>query len=224
MAELVIVCWRDIPAQIIVKIGRKAAKRQLADRFQEAIDRAAMRAGLRDTDGYLGEWRRVAAGNCGDDLEAEADGAAARSMPIIRQSGCALWWRMAAVNPQPRMRPNDRHGRQLRHQRGRDRFRAAVLHHRRAHQPDRAQAPRGRDGGRRLRHRRGRHARPGRGRRPHARRQRRHPARRRAADPRRDDPARAVADRRAAVDRFLDRRGARGRARGLPGQAAWSTR
>ena len=78
MAELVLVCWRDIPAQIIVKAGRRTAKRQLDDRFQEAIDRAAMRAGLRDTDGYLGEWRRVTAGECGDDLEAEADAAAAR--------------------------------------------------------------------------------------------------------------------------------------------------
>ena len=48
------------------------------DRFQGAIDRAAMRAGLRDTDAYLGEWRRVVTGECGEDLEAEADGAAAR--------------------------------------------------------------------------------------------------------------------------------------------------
>jgi len=78
MAELVLVCWRDIPAQIIVKTGRRSAKRQLDERFQEAIDRAAMRAGLRDTDAYLGEWRRVVAGECGADLEAEADGAAAR--------------------------------------------------------------------------------------------------------------------------------------------------
>jgi hypothetical protein len=78
MAELVIVCWRDIPAQIIVKAGRRSAKRQLDERFQEAIDRAAMRAGLRDTDAYLGEWRRSAAGPCGDDLEAEADAALAR--------------------------------------------------------------------------------------------------------------------------------------------------
>jgi hypothetical protein len=37
-----------------------------------------MRAGLRDTDAYLGEWRRSAAGSCGDDLEAEADAALAR--------------------------------------------------------------------------------------------------------------------------------------------------
>ena len=77
MAELVIVSWRDIPAQVIVKTGRKSARRPLPGRFQEAIDRAAMRAGLRDTDAYLGEWRRVAAGGCGDDLEAEAERAAA---------------------------------------------------------------------------------------------------------------------------------------------------
>jgi hypothetical protein len=62
---------------VIVKAGRRAAKRPLPDRFQEAIDRAAMRAGLRDTDAYLGEWRRVAEGSCGDDLEAEAERAAA---------------------------------------------------------------------------------------------------------------------------------------------------
>jgi Virulence factor len=78
MAELILVCWRDIPAQVIVKAGRRTAKRQLDERFQEAIDRAAMRAGLRDTDGYLGEWRRTVTGECGDDLEAEADAAAAR--------------------------------------------------------------------------------------------------------------------------------------------------
>jgi hypothetical protein len=78
MAELIVVSWRDIPAQVIAKAGRRTAKQPLSDRFQEAIDRAAMRAGLRDTDAYLGAWRRVAAGACGDDLDAEAERAAAR--------------------------------------------------------------------------------------------------------------------------------------------------
>ena len=78
MAELILVCWRDIPAQVIVKIGRQSAKRVLDDRFQEAIDRAAMRAGLRDTDAYLGEWRRTVVPAAGEDLESEADAAAAR--------------------------------------------------------------------------------------------------------------------------------------------------
>jgi hypothetical protein len=78
MAELIVVRWRDIPAQVIVKAGRRSAKRVLDDRFQEAIDRAAMGAGLRDTDAYLGEWRRTVSPAAGDDLEAEADAAAAR--------------------------------------------------------------------------------------------------------------------------------------------------
>jgi Virulence factor len=78
MAELVVVSWRDIPAQVIVRAGRRTAKRPLPDRFQEAIDRAAMRANLRDTDAYLGEWQRIFAGSCDDDLEAAAEAAAAR--------------------------------------------------------------------------------------------------------------------------------------------------
>ena len=78
MAQLIVVYWRDIPAQVIVKRGRNAAKRQLADRFEQAIDRAAMRANLRDTDSYLAEWRRAEPVECGDDLEAEAATAAER--------------------------------------------------------------------------------------------------------------------------------------------------
>jgi hypothetical protein len=45
MAKLTIVYWRDIPAQVIGKVGRRTFKKQLSSRFQEAIDRAAMRAG-----------------------------------------------------------------------------------------------------------------------------------------------------------------------------------
>lgn len=76
MARLTIVYWRDIPAQVIVKAGRQAAKRQLSPRFESAIDRAAMKARLRDTDSYLAEWRRAAPVACGEDLEAEAQAAA----------------------------------------------------------------------------------------------------------------------------------------------------
>ena len=78
MAQLIVVYWRDIPAQVIVKRGRATAKRQLAERFEQAIDRAAMRANLRDTDSYLAEWRRAEPVDCGDDLEAEAATAALR--------------------------------------------------------------------------------------------------------------------------------------------------
>ena len=76
MPDRVILYWRDIPAQVIVKAGRKSAKRQLPERFEQAIDRAAMRAQLTGTDAYLEEWRRSKPVPCGDDLEAEAQAAA----------------------------------------------------------------------------------------------------------------------------------------------------
>jgi hypothetical protein len=78
MAQLTVVYWRHIPAQVIVKQGRQTAKRQLPERFEKAIDRAAMRANLRDTDSYLAEWRRADPVACGDDLESEAAAAATR--------------------------------------------------------------------------------------------------------------------------------------------------
>jgi len=78
MAQLTVVYWRDIPAQVIVKAGRRTAKRHLGERFEQAIDRAAMRAKLRDSDAYLAEWRRADPVDCGDDLEAEAEAASQR--------------------------------------------------------------------------------------------------------------------------------------------------
>ncbi|MCR4267819.1 virulence factor [Nitratireductor sp. ZSWI3] len=73
MANLIVVYWRDIPAQVIVRKGRQTAKRELPLRFTEAIDMCAMRVGARDTDAYLAEWRRGEPVEVGDDLEAEAD-------------------------------------------------------------------------------------------------------------------------------------------------------
>ena len=70
MPELTVIWWRDIPAQVTAKEGRTRAARELAPRFQEAIDAAAMRAGLIGTDAYLEEWRREPR-TCGDDLETE---------------------------------------------------------------------------------------------------------------------------------------------------------
>ena len=60
MPDVTIVFWRDIPAQIIVGKGRSGAKRQLAERFEQAIDRAAMKVNAKDTDAYLAEWRKAA--------------------------------------------------------------------------------------------------------------------------------------------------------------------
>jgi len=56
--EKIIVCWRDIPAQVIIKHRRERATVELSKRFQETIDSAAMRAGKAGTDDYLDDWRR----------------------------------------------------------------------------------------------------------------------------------------------------------------------
>ena len=79
MPQRIIVYWRDMPAQVIIKEGRKAAKRQLSERFEQAIDMAAMRAGKRDTDAYLAEWRKSDPETLeGDDFEALAEAEAKR--------------------------------------------------------------------------------------------------------------------------------------------------
>jgi Virulence factor len=78
VASLIIISWRDIPAQVIVKRGRESAKVQLSHRFQEAVDRAAMRAGKGSSDAYLADWARSAPRSCGDDIKAEAAAEAAR--------------------------------------------------------------------------------------------------------------------------------------------------
>jgi cvfA/B/C family virulence factor len=78
MAQLIIVYWHDIPAQVIVRLARQSAKRELSSRFQAAIDRAAMRSGEHGTDAYLAAWRRASPVPCGDDIEAEATSAAQR--------------------------------------------------------------------------------------------------------------------------------------------------
>ena len=74
---LTVIWWRDIPAQVVAREGRRAHKVMLHPRFQVAIDRAAEKAGKKSFDGYIGEWRRENR-PCGPDLEAEVTGEAAR--------------------------------------------------------------------------------------------------------------------------------------------------
>jgi hypothetical protein len=53
----IVMYWRDIPSMVTIKRGREKGKVMLAERFQEAIDRAAMRAGKGGSDLYIEEWR-----------------------------------------------------------------------------------------------------------------------------------------------------------------------
>ena len=59
MPAVVYLYWRDIPAQVIVGKGSSAAKVQLPERFEQAIDRCAMKVGAKDSDAYLADWKRI---------------------------------------------------------------------------------------------------------------------------------------------------------------------
>jgi len=72
-AQLVTIYWRDIPAQVTAQQGRTREKALLDARFQHAIDRAAMVAGMEDTDSYVAQWRREATALIGDMAAAVAD-------------------------------------------------------------------------------------------------------------------------------------------------------
>jgi len=76
MAHKTIIYWRDIPAQVVVKSGRKSEKRELPQLFITAIDRAAMISGASESDLYLAQWRRSDPVACSNNIAAEADKAA----------------------------------------------------------------------------------------------------------------------------------------------------
>ena len=78
MANLIIISWRDIPAQVVGRRGRETAKAPLSPRFQEAVDRAAMRAGRGTSNAYLADWKRSPPRPCGEDIHAEVAAEAAR--------------------------------------------------------------------------------------------------------------------------------------------------
>ena len=95
MPRVTTIYWRDIPAQVVVKQGRKRAKKVLPSRFQEAIDRAAMRAKKISADAYLDDWRQEMATLEGDitalvdetSARLEAEYADARLDTILRNKG-----------------------------------------------------------------------------------------------------------------------------------------
>jgi hypothetical protein len=75
-ARVRILYWQDVPS--LVKASDESggeAKRQLADWFQQEIDRRAMAQGLTGTDAYLEQWR------WGD--EVEHDGSAADAVDAV---------------------------------------------------------------------------------------------------------------------------------------------
>ena len=82
MPDVTVVYWRDIPAQVLIGKGRRAAKMPLSERFEQAIDRAAMRSGAAGTDAYLAEWRKAP----DDPIDGPDDTAATRAAHRIEDS------------------------------------------------------------------------------------------------------------------------------------------
>lgn len=77
MATLTVILWRDIPAQVVARDGRRTSKVVLHPRFQVAIDKAASRAGKRAYNDYIEEWHKIQR-PCTDDIEAEVRAESAR--------------------------------------------------------------------------------------------------------------------------------------------------
>ena len=50
--------WRHLPSLVVAREGDHLTKSPLPQRFQEAIDEAAMRLGDTGSDAYLAGWRR----------------------------------------------------------------------------------------------------------------------------------------------------------------------
>jgi hypothetical protein len=50
--------WRELPSLVVARDGEVVTKGPLAQRFQEAIDEAAMRLGESDSGAYLDGWTR----------------------------------------------------------------------------------------------------------------------------------------------------------------------
>ena len=89
MAEIQVTYWRDIPSLVVAREGEDVVKVPLAQRFQEAIDEAAMRLGEVDADAYLAGWVRSDWEEVGGD---PASAAAERSQSLEEH------WDDAALN------------------------------------------------------------------------------------------------------------------------------
>lgn len=98
---ITVISWRDIPAQVVARHGRQTAKVELSPRFQVAIDRAAMEAGLFGTDDYLTQWRRESR-PCGVDIELEVSAEAARIENCHTSETLSALWGNGGFQPDRR--------------------------------------------------------------------------------------------------------------------------
>jgi hypothetical protein len=57
--ELVVIYWRDIPAQVNAQLGRERHQVLLSEKFQRAVDRAKRKAHIDTAHEDVAQWRRV---------------------------------------------------------------------------------------------------------------------------------------------------------------------
>jgi hypothetical protein len=91
-----VIQWRDIPAQVKVRAGKKRKGQPLSKRFQAAISAAALRAGKTDSKEYMSEWhtsdwqeRKGEPEALIEDLVAEIENSypTSRLQALVRQGG-----------------------------------------------------------------------------------------------------------------------------------------
>ena len=75
--EVVVISWRDIPAQVNGQAGRDRHQVALSDKFQRAIDRAKRKAKIHTAQEDVAQWRRRSE-PCHGDVEAAAQAEADR--------------------------------------------------------------------------------------------------------------------------------------------------
>jgi hypothetical protein len=100
MAELTVITWRDIPLQVIAREGKASARGLLPDRFQEAVDAAAMGQGMIGSDEYTAEMR-MGKRPCGDDLQAEVDAEMERLLAAWPENVLRAAIRLGGVREEP---------------------------------------------------------------------------------------------------------------------------
>jgi hypothetical protein len=104
MATMTVIWWRDIPAQVTAKEGRRQSKIVLHPRFQVAIDKAASRAGKRAYNDYIEEWRRTQQ-RCGDDIDQEVAAEAERLETEYDKHRLAMLIQAGGVEGGPALAP-----------------------------------------------------------------------------------------------------------------------
>jgi hypothetical protein len=67
---VVVISWRDIPAQVNARSGEERHQVLLPYRFQKAVDRATKVAGKKTAHEHVAEWRRRSFPITGDPLAA----------------------------------------------------------------------------------------------------------------------------------------------------------